>query len=171
MTMGFCNPPVCWRVTYNFAGASNLTMKRKDVPNWNLGVVSPLGTFPAIEAAFMARLNAGGNLQCDKDCVCMRLHRRAVVVALTPQLMGPTPAGGRDLYMQGITARGFWGICLPKRGNIRIKKGDKWIYPEDLPAEDILPKLPSSPSPGGSGYKKKKKKMKRRKSRSYRRAR
>jgi hypothetical protein len=162
MPMGFCNPPICWRITYNFANANVLTMKRKDVPNWNLGVVSPLGTFPAIEAAFMARLNAGANLSCDNDCICMRLHRRAVTVLLSPMLMGPTPAGGRDLYMQGIQARGIWGICLPKRGGIRIKKGDKWVYPEDLPESDILPRLPSSPSPGGSSHKKKKGKKRRR---------
>jgi hypothetical protein len=92
----------------------------------------------------------------------MRLHRRAVTVLLSPMLMGPTPAGGRDLYMQGIQARGIWGICLPKRGGIRIKKGDKWVYPEDLPESDILPRLPSSPSPGGSSHKKKKGKKRRR---------
>jgi len=158
MPVLFCNPPVCWRFTYNFAGASNLTMKRNDVPNWNRGVVSPLGTFPAIEAAFMARLRAGENLQCDKDCVCVRLNKRAVVVRLDPMLMGPTPAGLRDLYMQGITVRCFWGMCLPKRGNIRIKKDGEWIYPGELPEEDILPKLPSSSSPGGGSKKKKKKK-------------
>ena len=39
---------------------------------------------------------------------------------------------------------------------MRIKKGDKWLYPEDLPASDILPKI-ESPGGGGSGGHKKKK--------------
>jgi hypothetical protein len=116
--------------------------------------------FPNEAAAFRAKMNAMANVSCDQDCVCMRLHKNAVTVNYDPQYMCPHPnLANVDLYMTGITATGFFGLCLPKRGSIRIKKGDKWVYPEELPSTDILtpPSSPPGGSSGGSGSGKKKK--------------
>jgi len=153
MPQGFCIPPVCWNLTYNFAAAGILVIKPKDVPNWAQGIAMPLGSFPAMEGAFMAQLNAGANLACDHDCVCVRLHKKAVTLALPPQRLGAHPLGKTDVYMTGITVTGFWGVCLAKKW-VKVKKGDKWIPVEDLPQSDIL--TPPSSSGGSSGGHKKK---------------
>jgi len=163
---GFCTPPVCWNLTYNFAAAADLVIKPKDVPTWAKGIPMPLGSFPAMEAAFMAQLNAGATLRCDQDCLCVRLHKKAITVALPPQRIGPHPLGKTDVYMTGITVTGFWGMCLLKHGGVRIKKGDKWVYPDELPSSDLL--VPP-PSPGGSSHKKAGKKKRRKAVRRARR--
>jgi hypothetical protein len=158
MPMGFCNPPVCWMLTYDFTKARIRVMNPADVPTWNKGTKAPLAMFPAEVAAFTAQMNAGATYLCDKDCVCVRLHKNAVTAKYDPMYMCPHPTvAGLVLYMEKIEATGHWGMCLPKKGSIRIKKGDDWVYPENLPDTDILTPPPSSPGGGsGSGGKKKK---------------
>lgn len=163
---GFCIPPVCWTLNYNFAAAGILVIKPKDVPNWAKGLPMPMGSFPAMEAAFIAQTNAGATLRCDQDCICVRLHKKAITVALPPQRIGPHPLGKTDIYMTGITATGFWGMCLLKHGGVRIKKGDKWVYPDELPGSDLLS---ADGSQGGSAHKKKAKKRRKAARRSPRR--
>ena len=157
MPMGFCSPPVCFNLTYNFGGAGILVIKPKDVPTWAKGLKMPLGSFPALETPFVNRTNAGARLFCDKDCVCMRLHKNAITAALPPQRLGPHPLGKADIYMEGITVTGFWGMCLPIGGGVRVQKGGKWYKPEELPDTEILTPPPSSPGSGGSSHKKGKK--------------
>jgi len=170
MPLGFCNPPVCWNLTFNFAQAGLIIIKPNKVPKWdadpkawnNVGQKAPLGTHPALENAFINKLNADARKICDTDCVCVRLHKRAVTVRYTPQLIGDNGLAGqarREIYMENIWATGTFGMCLPKKGPIRIEKDGKWVYPEELPATDLLPndEPPSSGGSGGSGGHKKKK--------------
>jgi len=156
MPLGLCDQPVCWNVTFNFLGANLLLMQPPDVPDWTKGKKRPLANFQQMANALMAKLNADAIHVCDKNCVCVRLNKKAINVRYEPQYVGPHPDGVRDIYMENIFANGIWGICLPKKGPIRIQKDGEWVYPEDLPATDKLPNE-KPPSSGGSGGHKKKK--------------
>lgn len=160
MPLGFCNPPMCWMLTYNFNAAALLVMRPKDVPQWNKGFAPGAGQFQQQANAFKAQLNAQANVACGGNCVCVRLHPNALNVNLAPQRIGPHPnVPGLDLYMTGINMTGWFGICAMK-GAMKIKKGGKWIPVEDLGPKDTLNPPSSSGSPGGKkkGGKGKKKK-------------
>ena len=157
MPFGFCTEVVCWNVTFNFAGANLRVMLPQNVPNWPTGKKRPLALFPVLVNAHMAKLNADAIRICDKDCVCWRLNKKALNVRYDPQYVGAHPDGVHDIYMENIFAFGVWGICLPKKGAIRIEKDGNWVYPEDLPATDLLPNdKPPGRGSGGGGHKKKK---------------
>lgn len=152
---GVCPNAVCWDLTYNFAACQVRVMKPADVPNWNKGALVPVNMFPQQVAQFQARLNAQAKTLCGNTCVCFKLHKKAINFRYEPMKIGPHPAGVTDLYLEGVTARGWMGLCLAK-GWVRIGKGGKWIPVEDLDAPDVI-KEGSSSSPGGGGKKKGKK--------------
>jgi len=157
MPEGFCAPPLCWDLTYNFAAMRLFVLKPEDVPNWAKGINIPLNQFPNEVAAFQAKLNAQARTLCaDANCVCVRLHKKAITFSLGPQRIGAHPGGITDIFLDGVTATGWFGLCSPK-GRIRLQKGDKSVPVEDLKEPDVI--LPPSPyKPGGSGgYKKSKK--------------
>jgi len=160
---GFCNPPLCWNTTYDVTNAGIIVIRPQDVPNkWHKGLKLPLNSFPALEAAFLATLNAGARLSCDKDCSCLRLNKKMLTINLPPQKVAPHPAGVTDIYMEGIVLTGWWGICLAKKWGIRVKIGDKWVPVEELPSSELVPSTPPPPGSGGKKKKKKKAKKKRR---------
>lgn len=157
MAEGFCAPPLCWDLTYNFAGMRLFVLKPEDVPNWGKGINIPLNQFPNEVAAFQAKLNAQARTLCaNANCVCLRLHKKAVTFALGPQKIGAHPGGVTDIFLDGVTATGWFGLCSPK-GRIKLEKGGKSVPVEDLKEPDVI--LPSSPhKPGSGGGSKKSKK-------------
>ena len=158
MPEGFCAPPLCWDLIYNFAKMKLFVLKPEDVPNWGKGINIPLNQFPNEVAAFQAKLNAQAQTLCvGANCVCVRLHKKALTFALGPQRIGAHPAGVTDIFLDGITATGFFGLCSPRRW-VKLKKGDKWVPVEDLKVPDvILPSSPPKPGSSGGGSKKSKK--------------
>ena len=156
MPAGFCNPPMCWNLAYNFANINLIVIKPADVPNWGKGLIVPANQFAQMVAAFQAQLNAQALTLCGANCVCVRLHKKAVQWKLTPMRMGPHPAGGpAEIYMDGIVGRGWFGLCA-LRGQVRIQKGNKWVPVEDLTPPDIMDSSSTPPSPPVGGSKKKK---------------
>jgi hypothetical protein len=159
---GVCERGVCWDLTYNFANCRVIVIKPEDVPNWNKGARLPVNLFP-MAAAFQQNLVANAKTLCGATCVCFRLHKKAINFKYDPMRIGPNPAGNQtDVYLEGVTARGWLGICFAK-GWVRIEKDGKWEKVEDLKEPDVI--LEGASSGGGGKKKKGKKAPKRRKGR------
>jgi hypothetical protein len=159
---GVCERGVCWDLTYDFTKAQIIVIKPGDVPNWNKGARLPVNMFP-MAGPFQQNLVANARTLCGTTCVCWRLHKKAIDFKYDPMRIGPNPAGNQtDVYLAGVTARGWLGICFAK-GRVRIQKDGEWVPVEDLKSPDLITEGGSS---GGSGGKKKKgkkgKKVKRR---------
>jgi hypothetical protein len=149
---GVCERGMCWDLTYDFTKAQVIVIKPEDVPIWNKGARLPVNLFP-MAGPFQQNLLANAKTLCGNACVCWRLHKQAVNLAYDPMRMGPNPAGNQtDVYLAGVTARGWFGICFAK-GWVKIWKDGKWRKVEDLGEPDLIKEGSSS---GGSGGKKKK---------------
>ena len=149
---GVCERGMCWDLTYDFTKARIIVIKPEDVPNWNKGARLPVNLFP-MAGPFQQNLVANAKTLCGNTCVCWRLHKQAINLKYDPMRIGPNPAGNQtDVYLAGVTATGWFGICFAK-GWVRIWKDGKWKKVEDLGEPDLIKESSSS---GGSGGKKKK---------------